>query len=96
MAQASSTAFTVTVANFAPVWQGVPTITFTQGIASSISVAAYVSDPNGDALTINMTSAGPLPAGVTYDAGSKSFVYDGAGAVSITSGNVLTADDGKP
>jgi len=95
MAQASSPAFTVAVANLPPVWQGVPTITFTQGIASSISIAVYVSDPNGDALAITMFS-GTLPAGVTYDAGNKRFVYDGMGAVGTGSGNVLTADDGRP
>jgi hypothetical protein len=37
-----------------------------------------------------------LPAGVTFDAASKRFVYDGVGAVGSTSGHVLTADDGRP
>jgi len=83
------------VGNQAPVWLTVPTITFTQNNASSVSIAAYVSDPNGDALTITKNSAA-LPAGVTYDAANKRFVYDGAGPVGATSGVVLTADDGKP
>src|SRR2546426_3470478 len=65
--------------NRAPVWQTVPTITFTQGVASSISIAGYVSDPDGDALTISMN--GLLPSGVTFDAAGKRFVYDGAGTV---------------
>ena len=95
MARTSSVAFTVTVANLPPVWQGVPTITFTQGVASSVSIAGYVTDPNGDALTITLSSAA-LPPGVTYDAGNKRFVYDGVGAVGLTSGNVLIADDGRP
>ncbi|MGC2518194.1 MAG: hypothetical protein WA373_03695 [Burkholderiales bacterium] len=95
MAQTSSVAFTVAVANLPPVWQGVPTITFTQGIASSVSIAAYVTDPNGDALTITLNSAA-LPPGVSYDAGNKRFVYDGFNSVGTTSGNVLTADDGRP
>jgi len=95
MAKTLSPAFAVAVANLPPVWQGVPTITFTQGIASTISIAAYVTDPNGDALVITLNSAG-LPPGVSYDAGNKQFVYDGMGAVGATSGNVLTADDGRP
>jgi len=96
MARTSSVAFTVTVANLPPVWQGVPTITFTQGVASSVSIASYVTDPNGDPLTITLSPPALLPPGVTYDAGNKRFVYDGVGAVGLTSGNVLIADDGKP
>jgi hypothetical protein len=60
-----------------------------------VSIAAYASDPDGDALTITKNAAA-LPAGVTYDAAGKRFVYDGIGAVASTSGHVLTADDGKP
>lgn len=82
-------------ANNPPVWSTVPTITFTQGVKSSISIAGYVSDPNGDPLTITMNSA-VLPDGVTFDAANKRFVYDGVGAVGTTNGVVLTADDGKP
>ncbi len=95
MARASSSAFTVTVANSPPLWQGVPTITFTQGVASNVSIAGYVTDPNGDPLTITLNSAA-LPPGVSYDAGNKRFVYDGVGPVGLTSGNVLVADDGRP
>jgi hypothetical protein len=95
MAQSSSVAFAVTVANQPPAWRTVPTITFAQGVAASVSIAAYVTDPNGDALTITRNVAA-LPPGVTYDAGNKRFVYDGVGAVGIASGNVLTADDGRP
>jgi hypothetical protein len=81
--------------NLPPVWQTVPTVQFTQGVASSVSIAAYASDPDGDALTITKNAAA-LPAGVTYDAAGKRFVYDGIGAVASTSGHVLTADDGQP
>jgi hypothetical protein len=95
MAKTSSVAFTVTVANFPPVWQTVPTIQFALGVASSVSIASYVSDANGDALTIIKNSAA-LPSGVTYDAANKRFVYDGVGAVGVSSGHVLTADDGRP
>jgi hypothetical protein len=82
-------------ANLPPVWQTVTTVTFTQGVASSVSIASYVSDPNGYALTITKNSAA-LPAGVTYDAANRRFVYDGIGAVGSTSGHVLTADNGQP
>jgi hypothetical protein len=95
MAQTSSGAFAVAIANFAPAWQTVPAITFAQGIAASISIAAYVTDSNGDALAITKNAAA-LPAGVTYDAVNKRFDYDGSGAAGSTSGNVLTADDGRP
>lgn len=81
-------------ANLAPVWQPVTAIAFTQGVQSSVSIAAYVSDPNGDPLTITKNAAA-LPAGVTYDAANKRFVYDGDGAVFSTGGHVLTADDGR-
>jgi hypothetical protein len=82
-------------ANLPPVWQTVPTIAFTQGVASGVSIAAYVSDPDGDALTIIKNNV-LLPAGVTYDQANKRFVYDGVGAVGSTGGHVLTADDGRP
>ncbi len=41
-------------------------------------------------------NAAALPAGVTFDAAGKRFVYSGAGAAASTTGHVLTADDGKP
>src|SRR3979490_776311 len=43
--------------NLPPVWVAVPIITFTQGVASSVSIAAYATDPNGDALTITKNAA---------------------------------------
>src|SRR5690349_23626514 len=98
MATASSAPFTVqtvVVANHPPVWSPVPSFVFAQGIASSISVADYVTDADGDALTINM-SAGSLPTGATYDAANKRVVYDGTGPIGSSAGNILTADDGKP
>lgn len=80
--------------NQAPLWQTVPTIVFTQGVASSVSIAGFVTDPNGDPLTI--TEQGALPAGVTYDQANKRFVYNGSGPVASAGGIVLIADDGKP
>lgn len=95
MAKTSSGAFAIGITNLAPVWSSVPAMTFVQGVQSSISVAAYVTDPNGDPLTITKNSVA-LPAGVTYDQLTQRFVYDGIGAVGSTGGNFLTADDGKP
>jgi len=81
--------------NVPPVWTTVPTITFTSGVASTFSIAPYVSDANGDPLTITKNAAA-LPAGVTYDAANKRFVYDGTAGGAVTTGHVLTASDGKP
>ena len=98
MAQTSSAPFTVqtiVAVNNPPVWSTIPTIVFAQGIASSVSIADYVTDPDGDPLTIAKNSAA-LPVGVTYDPATKSFVYDGTSPVGSTNGIVLTANDGKP
>jgi hypothetical protein len=81
--------------NLPPVWQTVTTIAFTQGVASSVYIGTYVSDPNGDLLTITKNAVA-LPAGVTYDQATKSFVYNGTGAVASTTGHILTANDGQP
>src|SRR3954470_2661175 len=35
--------------NVAPVWLTIPAVAFTQGVASSFSLASFVSDSNGDA-----------------------------------------------
>jgi hypothetical protein len=80
--------------NQSSVWMMVPTISFVRGVPSSFSIAAYVSDPDGDALTITKNAAA-LPPGVTYDVANKRFVYDGLGTAAGTSGHVLTADDGR-
>jgi hypothetical protein len=74
----------------APAWTTVPTISFTQGVAARISVAAYVSGAGVDAFVITKNSVS-LPPGVTYDQATKSFVYDGIGVVGLTDGHVLTA-----
>lgn len=74
--------------NPAPVWSTIPTISFTEGVASSISIAGYVTDNNALAISKNAVA---LPAGVKFDAATKSFIYDGIGRVSATEGHVLTA-----
>lgn len=81
--------------NQAPVWSSVPTVQFVAGVASTFSIAPYVTDPDGDDLTITLNDV-PLPAGVTYDAVARELVYDGSGPVAMTTGHVLTADDGQP
>jgi len=81
--------------NRGPQWLTMPAINFAQGVAARVSIAAYVSDPDGDDLAI-IQAAGALPAGVTYDAAAKTFIYDGIGAAASTSGNILNANDGKP
>jgi hypothetical protein len=68
---------------------------FTQGVASSFSLASFVSDPNGDALTLAMNAVN-LPAGVTFDAAGKQLVYDGIGNTASVNGVQMTADDGRP
>lgn len=82
----------VNTPNAPPVWSAVPTITFIQGTASNRDISTYVSDPNGDPLTITKTS-GVLPTGVTYNQTLKRYEYNGVGAVAGTNGHVLTADD---
>jgi hypothetical protein len=75
-----------------PVWTVVPTLSFTQGVASSISISKYVKSSTGGPLAIALNGLA-LPPGVTYNARTLSFVYDGIGAVGSTSGHVLTASD---
>ena len=81
-------------ASGAPVWTDVPNIAFVLGVASVFSIAEFVSDPDGDALTLTLNDM-PLPAGVTFDAAAMEFRYDGVGPLAMTSGHVLTADDGR-
>lgn len=81
--------------NVAPVWTSIPTVAFTQGVASSFSLESFVSDANGDALAITMNAV-TLPAGVTFDAAGKRLVYNGNGAVASVNGVQMTADDGRP
>jgi hypothetical protein len=74
-------------------WDTVPTLTFTQGVASSISVAQWLSGASGAAVAISLNSVA-LPAGVTFNAANLSFDYDGVGAVASTAGHVLMASVG--
>lgn len=76
-----------------PVWTTVPDLNFTQGVAASISVAQYVTDSAAKTLLLALT-AGTLPPGVTFNATTKTFNYDGVGAAATTTGLVLTATEG--
>lgn len=89
----SAPAVETAAASRAPVWNEIPTIAFTEGVASTFSIAAYVSDADSDALTI-LKNELALPPGVTYDPATKSFIYDGIGSAGMTSGHVLTAMEG--
>jgi hypothetical protein len=71
------------------VWQSIPAVAFVQGVPSSFSVADYVSVANASSFSLNVSSS--LPAGVTFDASHRTFVYDGVGAIGALDGVVLTA-----
>ena len=74
----------------APLWSAIPTLTFTQGKASSIPVGRYVTVASTAALALSLNAIA-LPPGVTFNSITKSFDYDGVGAVGSTDGHVLTA-----
>jgi hypothetical protein len=78
------------VAPAAPTILAIPDIAFVEGTPSSFSVAAYISADNVAAFTLSL-NAQPLPAGVTFNAATRSFDYDGKGAPAGTDGHVLTA-----
>lgn len=73
-----------------PVWTTVPDLTFTQGVAASISVAQYVSAPYVKQFTVSLNEVA-LPPGVTFNATKMSFDYDGVGAAGSTDNHILTA-----
>jgi hypothetical protein len=74
----------------APVWLSIPNIAFTQGVQSSFSVAEYITVANVAAYTLTLNGA-TLPAGVTFNAVTRSFDYDGRGGVGGSDGLILTA-----
>lgn len=74
----------------APVILAIPDIAFVEGSPSSFSVATYISAENAAAFSLSL-NAMPLPAGVTFNAATRSFDYDGKGAPADTAGHVLTA-----
>jgi hypothetical protein len=72
-------------------WHEIPTLTFTEGVPASIPVAEYLSNEAVQAITKNSAA---LPVGVTYDAATRSFIYDGSGPIGGTDGHILTAVKG--
>jgi hypothetical protein len=73
-----------------PVWADIPAISFTQGTPSTISVANYITVADAAVVTLTLNQT-PLPPGVTFNAATRSFDYDGSGSVAVADGFVLTA-----
>lgn len=66
------------LANRAPVIQSVPTIQFTQGVASEYNLRELVTDPDGDVTTLTLSTApGGLPAAFSFDPITGILSYDG-------------------
>lgn len=74
----------------APTWLPIPPLLFTQGAASSISIAGYVSAANVKAFSLSLAGT-PLPAGVTFNSATSAFDYDGRGTMATSDGHVLVA-----
>lgn len=87
---ATLTASGTSAVNLAPVWTTVPTLDIVQG--SAVSVAGYVSDPEGAPLTY--TLGGTLPSGVTFDAATAQFTASAGAPVGLSGLLTVTADDG--
>ena len=76
--------------NQAPVWSSIPAQTWTVGVAVYLDLNDYVTDADGDALTIALDSA--LPDGVTLNDG----VISGTPTAETASASYMaTADDGN-
>jgi hypothetical protein len=82
----------------APVWQNIPTVTFTLGVSSFYDLTPLLSDPDTPLSLVTITkNAQALPLGVTLDAPLKRYVYDHTVGTSAagTNGHILTADDAQ-
>ncbi|RYE81530.1 MAG: tandem-95 repeat protein, partial [Myxococcales bacterium] len=94
-ASASTLKITVTGTNDAPVVTAVAASAATEdGAAVAISALANASDV--DSATLSVVNIGTLPAGVTYDAATKTFSLDPANAAyqSLGAGQTLTVSVG--
>ncbi|MEW8684173.1 MAG: hypothetical protein AB2556_00060 [Candidatus Thiodiazotropha sp.] len=79
-----------TTANAAPVWRTIPAQTWTLGVPVYLDLNDYVTDADGDALTLSLDLA--LPDGVTLNDG----VISGTPTTETASATYLvTADDGN-
>lgn len=90
----SSASVTIDVTNEAPTLAPIGDLSFTQGAAISVPVAAV--DPDGDVLAWTLT---PAPNGVTIvSTGNQSadIVWDGAGASGTFAGVVVGVNDQDP
>jgi len=85
-------------ANAGPVWQPSPTIDFVEGVPATVSIRAFVTDPDSDPFVINLNS-GTLPPGITWNPNTATLAYDGrplgarADAPVQVSGVTFVADD---
>jgi hypothetical protein len=74
----------------APVWSRIPTQDWIVGVPVYIDLEDYVTDPDGDALTISLDKA--LPEGITLNG---SVISGTPTAVTASAQYVATADDGN-
>ena len=73
-----------------PVWSKIPTQAWIVGVPVYIDLKDYVTDPDGDALTISLDKA--LPEGVTLNG---SVISGTPTEVTASAPYVATADDGN-
>lgn len=76
--------------NEAPLWSRIPTQAWIVGVPIYIDLEDYVTDPDGDALTILLDKA--LPEGVTLNG---SVISGTPTAATASATYVATADDGN-
>ena len=76
--------------NEAPLWSRIPAQAWTVGVPVYIDLQDYVTDPDGDTLTILLDKA--LPEGVTLDG---SVISGTPTAATASTTYVATADDGN-
>jgi hypothetical protein len=77
----------------APIWQDIPSLTFTQGQAASIAISNFLNVERLAAFSLAL-NAESLPEGVTFNSVTQAFDYNGRGATADTTGHVLTATVG--
>jgi hypothetical protein len=87
--------------NRAPVWQTNVTFEFESGTPKSYDIHAFVTDPDGDPLTLSIVTAPELP-GFSFNPANGLLVYDGT-PITFPQGEdiaiataTFAADDGKP
>lgn len=91
--------------NLAPIWDS-SVIEFTNGVQKTVDLASRVSDPDGDPLSISVSSGlkPELEGAFHFDSATFELIYDGRDilgspddqALDLDTGIVLIANDGKP